>query len=732
MLDEELNSVLNSAVEFAKEQRHEYITIEHILYALLLNQSIQNILQECGGNVPQIIYNLRLHFSTSFKPIDAGVSYEPFETIVVKRVMDDMINHIQSAQKPHATVYDMLASIFNEENSFGIYLLHKEGISKLDILRAISNAQDGIEQETQSDETQSDDNLKKYTINLIDLAKEGKIDPLIGRDKELQRLMQILCRRKKNNPLLVGEPGVGKTAIVEGLALKISEEKTPEVLKDASLYALDIGSLLSGTKYRGDFEKRLKQIINELEQIPNAIIFIDEIHTIVGAGSTSGSSVDLSNLLKPSLASGNLKCIGATTYSEYRNFIDKDKALARRFAKIDIDEPSEDDSYQILKGLRENYEKHHNVKYSDEILKQSVTLAKRYLKDKFLPDSAIDLIDEVGASFRFLKAKRVNVKQGDVEEVLAHITNLPSRQINLDDTKVLKDLDKNIKQKVFSQDEAIDAVSNSIKRSRAGLGNKNAPIGVFLFAGPTGVGKTEVAKQLALNLGVHFERYDMSEYMEKHAVSRLVGAPPGYVGFEEGGQLTEAIKKHPFSVLLLDEIEKAHPELLNILLQVFDNATLTDNNGVKTDFSNVVIIMTSNLGTKEAVQVGFTQKSDHQAHKAIKDFFSPEFRNRLDSVVYFKPLNSTIMVNIVEKLLKELEMQLSEKRIKITASKRAKEYLAKKGYSDTLGARVMQRVVNSEIKMPLTDEILFGRLKNGGEVKIGYRNEKLTFEYVSE
>lgn len=736
MLNEELNTVLGQAVDFAKEQRHEYITTEHIFYALLSNENIIKILQTCGGDVDSFMYNLKRHFESNFKPLSKENLHDPFETVALTRVIDKMIAHVKSAQKEQANVGDMLVALFKEERSYSVYLLHAQGISELDVMQAV-----GMEGNEQPKKTihvkikkgeDQKESLEKFTVNLVKIAEKGKIDPLIGRDDELSRMMQVLCRRKKNNPLLVGEPGVGKTAIVEGLALAVANKKTPKVLENASLFALDIGSLLSGTKYRGDFEKRLKGIITELEKIDDAIIFIDEIHTIVGAGSTSGSSIDLSNLLKPSLASGKLRCIGATTYGEFRNFFDKDKALARRFAKIDIDEPSIEDSYKIVLGLKEHYEKHHGVKYPQKVLKSSVTLAKKYLRDKFLPDSAIDLIDEVGASFRLMSRKRVQVGMSDLEETLSKMANIPNIQVSSDDVGMLKDLSKELKNRVFGQNRAIDVLSDAIKRSRAGLGSPESPIGAFLFAGPTGVGKTEVAKQLANVLGVHFERFDMSEYMEKHTVSRLIGAPPGYVGFEEGGQLTETIRKHPYTVLLLDEIEKAHPDLLNILLQVFDSATLTDNNGLKSDFRNVIVIMTSNLGTKDGIQVGFTKNTEFKADEAIKDFFAPEFRNRLDAIVHFSPLETSVMIYIVEKMLGELEGQLKDKKIKISATKKAKEHLAKEGYSDTLGARVMSRVVQEKIKTKLTDEILFGSLKDGGEVKIDYKGKKLTFKFISE
>lgn len=720
----ELNSIFSDAITFAKENKHEYITIEHIFFALIHNQNVITVLNSLGVDIGTLRAALEEYFKNHIEKVQ-NENYEPFETVSLTRVIENMMLHVRSAGKEQAQINDMLVAIFNEEHSYSVNLLKEQGVGKLDVVELVS-------ENVQFDMPSGDDKksaLEKYTVNLIALAKKNKIDPLIGREEEVARLMQVLCRRKKNNPLLVGEAGVGKTAIVEGLALKISQGQTPDILQDAKLYALDVGSLLSGAKYRGDFEKRLKEVLTELKSEKNAILFIDEIHTIVGAGATSGGSMDMSNLLKPSLASGELKCIGATTYSEYRNFFDKDKALSRRFSKLDVNEPSVEDAYKILLGLKGHYEEHHGVKYPQKVLHKAVELAKKYINDKFLPDSAIDLIDEVGASFHLLPKKRKSVAISDIENILAGIANIPKRHVNADETEVMRNLEENLKTKVFGQESAIAALVKSIKRSRAGLGNPTSPIGSFLFAGPTGVGKTEVAKQLASELGVHFERYDMSEYMEKHTVSRLIGAPPGYVGYEEGGQLTEAIKKHPYTVLLLDEIEKAHPDLLNILLQVFDSATLTDNDGNKTDFRNVIIIMTSNLGTKEAAQVGFTKNETHQSDNAIKGFFAPEFRNRLDAVVNFAPLSKEVILNVVDKLLAELQEQLKEKNITIQATKKAKEYLGEKGYSKELGARVMRRVIDEEIKTKLSDEILFGELVHGGNVKIDFKRKALSFEY---
>ncbi len=733
MLNKELNSVLNEALEYAKKSKHEYVTIEHVFYSLLTNDQAIALLKKCGADTDFLYERIKTHLDSVFKPLPEENYHDPFETVALARVIDNMLTSIKGADKKQASVEDLLIALFDEERSYSVYLLKQQGISRLMIMEHVADERYEQKSEVKKEsEPKEDGDLANYTVNLNALAKSGKIDPVIGRDQELDRVMQVLCRRKKNNPLLVGEPGVGKTAIVEGLALKILNDETPEILKNASLFSLDIGALLSGTKYRGDFEKRLKGVLSELEGIENAVLFIDEIHTIVGAGSTSGGSMDLSNLLKPALASGGIKCIGATTYSEYRNFFDKDKALSRRFAKIDVNEPSIEDSFLILKGLKEKYETHHKISYPDETLQSAVELAKKHINDRFLPDSAIDLIDEVGASFHIHKKGRSEVVVTDIEEVVSRMANIPTKQVSSDDVKVLQNLESELKSKVFGQDEAIVELAKAVKRGRAGLGRPNAPVGSFLFVGPTGVGKTEVAKQLAQSLGIHFERFDMSEYMEKHNVARLIGAPPGYVGYEEGGQLTEAIRKHPYSVLLLDEVEKAHPDVMNILLQVMDNATLTDNDGVKTDFRNVIIIMTSNLGTQAAPTMGFTKDDSAQAENAIGDFFAPEFRNRLDATVHFKPLARENMIHIVEKQLSELEMLLSDKGVTIEATKAAKEYLADKGYSDTLGARVMSRVIQDEVKTPLTDEVLFGKLRDGGVVELDIEDDKLILHYKSE
>nr|WP_281951373.1 ATP-dependent Clp protease ATP-binding subunit ClpA [Nitrosophilus kaiyonis] len=727
MISNELNTIFKEAVKLAKQNRHEYLTVEHIFLALLSNKEGQRILKNVGANIEILKEKLEEHLKNTLKPLPADVVREPFETVALSRVIENMIRHIQSAEKKEATVGDLLAAIFDEEHSYSVYLLKEQGIKKVDILEAISHpVHEGevVEQEEEEEETY----LGKFTQNLVKEAKKGKIDPVIGRDKEIERVLQILCRRKKNNPLLVGEPGVGKTAIAEGIAIKIANNEIPDVLRGATLYSLDMGSLLAGTKYRGDFEKRLKGVLEELKQKKNSIVFIDEIHTLVGAGATQGGSMDASNLLKPALASGAIKCIGATTYSEFRNFLEKDRALSRRFAKVDVKEPDLETSFKILKGLKEKYEKHHNVRYTINALRSAVELSDKYINDRQLPDKAIDLIDEVGASFHLRKKKRSVVTSNDIEDVIARMLNLPPARVTKDDIEILENLEERLQKGVLGQKEAIDRISMAIKRSRAGLNPPNKPIGSFLFVGPTGVGKTELARELARTLGVHFERFDMSEYMEKHAVSRLIGAPPGYVGYEEGGLLTETIRKHPHTVLLLDEIEKAHPDLINILLQVMDNATLTDNYGNVADFKHVILIMTSNVGATEANVMGFKKESVSKFDEALKQFFTPEFRNRLDAIIRFKPLSLDIVEGIVDKFINELNEQLESKNIVIKLTKRAKKYLAQKGYSEELGARPLARLISDEIKTPLTNEILFGKLKHGGEVTIDTKKEKLEFK----
>jgi ATP-dependent Clp protease ATP-binding subunit ClpA len=723
MISAELNSVFQKALMFAKDQRHEYLTIEHVFFALLGSKEGVHVIKECGGDVAAMREALGNYLMNTMERLPEDVNQEPFETVALSRLIDKMIRHIQSAQKEQAEVGDLMAVIYEEENTYAYLLLLEHDISRVDVLDAISHR----DIETQSS-SENESYLDKFTMNLVEIAKEGKIDPVIGRQEEIDRVVQTLCRRKKNNPLLVGEPGVGKTAIAEGLAIEIAQNRVPVILKDAPLFALDLSAMLAGTKYRGDFEKRLKGVLDELKKYDNAILFIDEIHTLVGAGAVSGGSMDASNQLKPALASGELKCMGATTYGEYRNVFEKDRALSRRFAKIDIEEPSKEDTLLILKGLRERYEKHHGLKFTDKALKAAVDLSKKYITDRFLPDIAIDLMDEAGASFHLLKKKRSTVTPLDVEKIISKITGVPTSKIAEDDVEKLASLENELRSKVIGQDKAVAKVALSIKRSRAGLNREDKPIASFLFSGPTGVGKTELAKSLALIMGVHFERFDMSEYMEKHALSRLVGAPPGYVGYEQGGLLTEAIRKHPYTVLLLDEIEKAHPELINILLQVMDSATLTDNNGYKANFKNVVLIMTSNIGATERNVMGFNADSSLSRNEALKSFFTPEFRNRLDGVIEFSALNIDIVKAIVEKFIDELNVQLKSKKIKIALTPKAIGYLAQMGYDKEMGARPLERVIQEHIKDPLTEELLFGRLKDGGSVNLDY-DKQLIFTY---
>ena len=725
MISAELNSIFQKALIYAKDQRHEYLTIEHVFFAMLGSKEGIAIIKECGGDVEAMREAAANYLSETMQSLPEDVNQEPFETVALSRMIDTMIKHIQSAQKEQAEVGDLMAAVFEEEHTFAIALLQDQEISRVDVLEVISH-QDVDTTTTTGDETES--YLDKYTINLVEKAKEGKIDPVIGRQNEIERVVQTLCRRKKNNPLLVGEPGVGKTAIAEGLALRISEDDVPEILHAAPIFALDLSAMLAGTKYRGDFEKRLKGVIDELKMRKDAILFIDEIHTLVGAGAVSGGSMDASNQLKPALASGELKCMGATTFAEHRNAFEKDRALSRRFTKIDVDEPSFKDSVLILKGLRSKYEEHHGLKYTDKALVAAVELSKKYINDRFLPDVAIDLIDEAGASFHLSKKKRQTVTPHDIEKVISKITGVPTSRMTEDDTARLETLEADLKKRVIGQDAAVAKVALAIKRSRAGLNAGEKPIGSFLFSGPTGVGKTELAKSLADEMGIHFERFDMSEYMEKHALSRLVGAPPGYVGYEQGGLLTEAIRKHPYTVLLLDEIEKAHPDLVNILLQVMDNATLTDNNGYKANFKNVVLIMTSNVGAQAASVMGFNADQALSRGEELKAFFTPEFRNRLDAVVEFAPLDIEVVEDIVDKFIAELNEQLSKKKVVVEISEKVRGYLAEMGYDVAMGARPLARVIQERIKDRLTDEMLFGSLKHGGKVMVDYDKE-LTFSF---
>ncbi len=726
MISIALNNVFKQAVEYAREHRHEYLTVEHLFLSLVRSEEGVEILTILDADLNTLEEEIVKHITKTIPSLEKEI--EPVESVSLSKAINDMMMHIHSSGRAEASIGDMLAAIFMQEHAYAVYLMRKEDIERLDVLEVISHHDTDTSQEP-NEEKKEESYLDKFTIELVALAQTGKIDPVVGRVEEIERVLQTLCRRKKNNPLLVGEPGVGKTAIAEGLALKISEGDVPEVLKDSKLFALDMGALVAGTKFRGDFEKRLKGIISELSAMNDAILFIDEIHTMVGAGATSGGSMDASNLLKPALARGDLKCIGATTYAEYRNFFDKDKALSRRFAKIDVEEPSKEDTMVILQGIKHKYEAFHKITFKDEALTSAIDLSVKYLHDRFLPDKAMDIIDEVGAHFMLKGKEGVTVTPKDIELSVAKMMKLPSTVIGTDDTKKLKTLKKDLASHIIGQEEAIDALTTAIKRSYAGLNRENSPIGSFLFVGPTGVGKTALATQLAQTMHVHFERIDMSEYMEAHTISRLVGAPPGYVGYEQGGLLTEMIKKHPHTVLLLDEIEKAHPDIMNILLQVMDGAKLTDNNGVVSDFKNVILIMTSNIGTKEANVMGFNKDNSMKTDKALQAFFSLEFRNRLSATIEFNALGLPALITIVDTEVKKLNLLLKPKNIKVKVSKKAKEYLAKAGYDERYGARHIARVIDEKVKEALTDEILFGKLQKGGEVKVSVKAEKLHFSF---
>ena len=732
MIAQELEVSLHMAFVEARQKRHEFITVEHLLLALLENPSAQEVLKACAAKIDELKKALS-EFIEQHTPIVAGdgeVNTQP--TLGFQRVIQRAILHVQSSGKKEVTGANVLVAIYGEKDSHAVYFLHQQGVSRLDVVNFISH---GISKATpvggQKDEPEAEaaegaeagGALESFTQNLNQMAIDGKIDPLIGRDNEVERVIQILCRRRKNNPLLVGEAGVGKTAIAEGLAKRVVDGQIPDILAKAQVYSLDMGSLLAGTKYRGDFEQRLKAVLKQLLENPNAILFIDEIHTLIGAGSASGGTLDASNLLKPALSSGQLKCIGATTYTEYRGVFEKDHALARRFQKIDVNEPSIAETIEILKGLKSRFESHHGVKYTSTALTTAAELSAKYINDRHLPDKAIDVIDEAGAAQRIApKSKqKKTIGKPEIEEIVAKIARIPARNVSSDDRSALKTLDRDLRSVVFGQDKAIDALASAIKMARSGIGNSAKPIGSFLFSGPTGVGKTEVAKQLAFILGVELIRFDMSEYMERHAVSRLIGAPPGYVGFDQGGLMTEAISKHPYSVLLLDEIEKAHPDIFNVLLQVMDHGTLTDNNGRKADFRNVVIVMTTNAGASELSKstMGFTndrRPGDELAE--IKRMFTPEFRNRLDATISFAPLDEKIILQVVDKFLMQLEVQLTEKKVDVTYTEALKKYLAKNGFDPLMGARPMARLIQDTIRRALADELLFGRLANGGKVTI--------------
>jgi ATP-dependent Clp protease ATP-binding subunit ClpA len=746
MISKELSVTLGFAVREAKRRRHEYVGIEHILFAILHDGNGIEIIEGCGGNVDTLKNTLEGFFKEKMEIIPEGDEYVLQQTIGFQRVIQRAVNHVRSAEKGEVAVSDILASIFMEKDSHAAYFLNQEGISRLDVLNYISHDNSSAATNLDPDSfTKGDpdfdkkkkksDPLELFTLDMNKLAIQGKFDPLIGRETEIQRIMQVLCRRRKNNPVFVGEPGVGKTALAEGLVQKIVAAEVPEILKNMQVYSLDLGGMLAGSKFRGDFEQRLKGVINELQRRENVILFIDEIHTIVGAGATSSGSMDASNILKPVLASGEIRCIGSTTYEEYKNHFEKDRALSRRFEKIEVTEPSVDESVKILKGLRKHYEEHHGIVYTDAALKAACELSVKYLKDRFLPDKAIDVIDEAGAYVRLAGGThRAKINPSDIEKIVAKMARIPAISVSTPDKAKLETLEERLKQMVFGQDDAITALVTAIKRQRAGLGHPEKPIGSFLFTGPTGVGKTEVARQVALNLGVEFMRFDMSEYMEKHAVARLIGAPPGYIGFDQGGLLTDGIRKHPYSVLLLDEIEKAHPDLFNILLQVMDHATLTDNNGKRADFRNVILMMTSNAGSREmsSATIGFgdpRQDSSSKSKKAVENYFSPEFRNRLDAVIAFRGLDPAIMELIVDKFMAEFSVQLAAKKVEMSYTEATRKWLAKKGFDPQYGARPLARVLQTEIKDILANEILFGRLEKGGRVSIDVQEDKLIFSY---
>ncbi len=751
MLNKELESSLNSAFARAREKRHEFMTVEHLLLALLDNEAAQEALKACQAELDILRQELDTFIDQTTPLIpENDETRETQPTLSFQRVLQRAVFHVQSSGRSEVTGANVLVAIFSEQESHAAYLLKKNDISRLDIVNYISHGiskspQDNEEDsssnvfgdESSSEEGNSEERLENFATNLNVIAKQGHIDPLIGRDKELERTIQVLCRRRKNNPLLVGEAGVGKTAIAEGLAWRIVEGDVPEVIKDSVIYSLDIGSLLAGTKYRGDFEKRFKAILKQLEKEEEAILFIDEIHTIIGAGAASGGQVDAANLIKPLLSSGKLRCIGSTTYQEYSNIFEKERALSRRFQKIDIVEPSLDDTTKILIGLKPKYEAHHEVRYTKQALRAAVELSAKYINERHLPDKAIDVIDEAGARSRLAPASRRKKTVGvsDIENMVAKMARIPEKSVSSSDKDILLNLDERMKMLVFGQDPAIEVLSEAIKLTRAGLGAENKPVGSFLFAGPTGVGKTEVTVQLSKLLGVELLRFDMSEYGERHSVSRLIGAPPGYVGYDQGGLLTDAVIKHPHSVVLLDEIEKAHPDIFNLLLQVMDNGTLTDNNGRKADFRNVILVMTTNAGVSETVKksIGLIQQDhSHDAMSEIKKFFTPEFRNRLDNIIWFNSLDQEVIHQVVDKFIVELQAQLDSRGVSMEVSEEARHWLAHKGYDKTMGARPMARVIQEKLKKPLANELLFGSLVSGGTVKVTLKDDELVFHYENK
>ncbi len=749
MLDKELELTLNTAFKEAREKRHEFMTVEHLLLALLDNASAARVLRACGANLNALHNDLSKFIIENSPILGKHDDRDTQPTLGFQRVLQRAVFHVQSSGRKEVNGANVLVAIFAERESHAAYFLAQQDITRLDVVNYISHGIAKIPEDEQTggqdapvdDETRVDEGgsnpLESYAINLNAQAMQGKIDPLIGRQLEVERTIQILCRRRKNNPLYVGEAGVGKTAIAEGLAKMIVDGQVPEVLADSTIYALDMGALLAGTKYRGDFEKRLKGLIAQLKKTKGSILFIDEIHTIIGAGAASGGVMDASNIIKPVLASGDLKCIGSTTYQEYRGIFEKDRALARRFQKIDVSEPSIDETVKILEGLKTRFEEHHQVKYTHQSLRSAAELTDRYINDRHLPDKAIDIIDEAGASQRLLapSKRKKTITVTDIENIVAKVARIPPKNVSTSDKDVMMNLERNLKMVVFGQDEAINVLSGAIKMARSGLGNPQQPIGAFLFAGPTGVGKTEVTRQLAQIMGIELIRFDMSEYMERHTVSRLIGAPPGYVGFDQGGLLTDAVNKHPHAVLLLDEMEKAHPDVFNLMLQVMDHGTLTDTNGRKTDFRNVIMVMTTNAGADRMsrASVGFTQQDhSHDSTEVIKQMFSPEFRNRLTAIIQFNPLDMTTIKNVVDKFLVELQAQLDSKKVFVEVDESARQWLAEHGYDKVMGARPMERLIKDKIKKPLAEELLFGKLEHGGHVMVSVESDDIKLEILEE